>query len=132
MTRDYGRYRPKKWKRRSTSRERQRLARASKAAKLKGKEAFTYEFDKCQERFNAFAVSDRGVEIALNYPTARLFVDGTKRLIGWQVDTLTEHLTKTQLHEISGLYIGNWWIEVRPKPVRRAPLGTKKSPTHSD
>lgn len=116
------RYQKRPWKRRSTSRERQRLSRAATAAKLKGKEAFTYEFDKGQERFDVFAVSDRGVEIPLNYPTARLFVNGKKRAIGWTADTLKEHL-QDKLLEISQLYIGEWSLEVRIKPLRRHPLG---------
>jgi hypothetical protein len=112
----------KKWKRSSTSRERQRLYAAKKAAKLKGQEAFEYIWDYKQERFDVFVISDNGTKIRCHYPIARLFVNSTKRLIGWTKETLEKHLT-ARVDELNGAYADHWHLEIKPKKLRRKPIG---------
>lgn len=112
----------KKWIKKTSSRESQRRYQAKKAKAAYGDDAFEYIWDRKQERFDAFVVSDQGSRIRCHYPVARLFVNGQKRLIGWTVEELERYLLHN-VEELNSQFAEHWHVELAPKALRRKGIG---------
>ncbi|MCP4996160.1 MAG: hypothetical protein GY934_20625 [Gammaproteobacteria bacterium] len=83
----------------------------------KGEKDFQYFWDPQRELLLAFAVAElSGSRIRINYPVARLYVDGKKRMIMWTESTLRKAL-RGKLQEIRDLYGGPWSIRIEQSEV---------------
>jgi len=102
----------KAYRKQKTSRERAR----QRKAKLAGKESKEYVWDDKQELLIVHAVNDLGARTRVNYPVARLFGDGTKRLINWTKSTLQKAL-EGALVELAEKHGGKWHLEVDEAPI---------------
>jgi len=82
----------------------------------KTKARYEYLYQKVQQPFIVTFVSDTR-RIRIDYPIARLFPDGTKRMVPWTVEALTKIMVR-RLEAFSQEYGGQWRMEIVPNEAK--------------